>query len=156
LGYARWLLIGSLWFLGCSPLLGNHPFSPMPGSSGKLDKTPNVLIVSGQDLVHCVAEGPARLYFFIHLRWMPAQEVLAWSGDVKPETPAQLFGTQLTVRMLVTGPPPGVWATHVLTIQVGKQLYRRSTILANCPDVSAEPGWTSSDTANGSVELVGG
>jgi hypothetical protein len=128
----------------------------MPKSSGKLDKTPNVMISPGQTYVTCGGTEKTRLVFFIHLRWMPFQEIFVWSGEEKPSEPARMFGKEFTVTLVAPPPPPGSWDYHQLNILVGERTYTVGTILADCQAVSAAPGWNFGDTANGSVELVVG
>lgn len=115
-------------------------FGYRPQTMGKLDKTPEVLILRGQDYITCLPRGAeqVKLTFFVHLRWMPAQEVLVWSGDTKPENPARLFGTELTVNMNAHSKKE-MLSYHQLNLEVAGRTYDMMTLVADC--AFAEHQW---------------
>lgn len=130
-----------------------HPFSTMPGSRGKIDTTPNVLILRGQDYVVCTkGDVTTKWTYFVHLRFMPPQEVLvrAYQGEWK-----KLFGTSLTVNVSGKG-KAGHLSYHQTDIKVGEKVYELTTILMDCSGASAGGSWSSGDTVNGSAEAVAG
>lgn len=137
MGWKKARALGSLaCFLllsSCSSIIGTHPFSKLPKSSGKLNKTPEVLILRGQDYVTCSTGQLQELKFFIYLKWMPAQEVWVWAGPAspRPEKPGRLFGTQLTVNMKAAG-KPGFMVYHQLNIEVGGVVREVTSILVDC------------------------
>jgi len=74
-----------------------HPFSDMPGSSGKLDTTPRVLVLRGQAPEVCrTDEKPFQLVYFVHLNFMKPQAL--WVENLgKGEV--ELFGDAFTIRV---------------------------------------------------------
>jgi len=129
----------------------------MPKSSGKLNKTPEMLILRGQDYVACLPARTQRLdlKFFIFLKWMPAQEVLVWTGSERPAKPQSLFGTELTVNM-ISYSRPGTVTYHTLNLELAGVLRQVTTVIVDCSLASADPKWNSGVTANGFVESAAG
>lgn len=113
---------------GCTYFLGTHPFSKMPKSSGKLDKTPEVLILRGQGPTICSTGTKTKLVFFIHLKWMPAQDVYV-SANGGPET--NLHGTSLTVNVNAAS-PRGMLSYHTLSVRVGSKTDKVTTGVIDC------------------------
>ena len=109
-------------------VIGDHPFSKLPKSSGHIDSTPNVLIVSGQNWVVCRTADTTRLIWFIHLRFMPEQEI--W-GSVNGGAEGMLYGTAVTFATVVPS-PPGMMGRHLLKIRVGNKTYESITIVTAC------------------------
>jgi hypothetical protein len=120
---------------GCSLLFGDHPFSGLPATSGKLDKTPEVLFVRGESEVVCaVPEEKVTLSFFVFFKWMPPPEqVIVWSGTVDGAAPRQyLKGSPEMTFNLIAKVPVGMMAYHMLNLLVDGKLYTETTILVDC------------------------
>lgn len=153
-----WLLGLALLASRCTFVLGDHPFSNGPKSSGKLDKTPEVLLVRGQDYVVCLPERSetAKLVYFLHLKWMPPQEVWTWGGPVDAGVDRQkLFGNALTVNVNARG-KRGFLSYHQINFLVGGQTYSFTTIVMDCNGVSVGRAWSFEDIVSGSVEAAAG
>jgi hypothetical protein len=106
-----------------------HPFSKMPGSSGKLDKTPRVLILRGQAPEVCrTDEKPFQLFYFIHLNFMGPQSL--WVEDVK-RGELELFGEHFTLK--VTTKATAGALTYVETkFRTAQQSYSITTRVMDC------------------------
>ena len=150
---ARLGILTSLLFLsGCTFLVGDHPFSSLPKSSGKLDKTPEVLVLRGQNPQVCRADQkPFTLYYFIHLRWMPFQKI--WVEDEKGGE-VELFGKDFTIKVKVRS-QAGKWIWYETKFRTEEQGYQVTTLVMDCP-APAGSSWSSSDTVSGFAEAAVG
>jgi len=140
---------------GCSQLLGKNPFSSLPKSSGKLDKSPEVLVLRGQSPEICALPGPVKLRYFVHLKWMPAQSLWVENhagGEIKED---ELFGQTFTI--IVSSKATEGMVNYVETkFRTIGQDFSVVTAVVGCPAASVGSKWTSWDTASGSVEIVAG
>lgn len=125
----KFLVCSFLVLSGCSSILGTHPFSTLPKSSGKLDKTPRVNIIRGQAPEVCMVGEKTPLVYFIKLLWMEPQKV--WIGVNGEPRSLSLFGTELTVNVKALG-KPGYATYHELNIEVGEKLYNITTVVLDC------------------------
>lgn len=118
----------------CSTL---HPFSDMPGSSGKLDKTPRVLILRGQSEVVCrLDEKPFQLLYFIHFNFMGPQSL--WVEDTRDggSREIELSGEDLTIKVSTRARAGSL--TYVTTkFRTLQQAYELTTIVADCRGVAS-------------------
>ena len=151
-GVRSGLLISLLFLPGCSWLVGDHPFSATPRTKGKLDKTPEVFIQRGQTPEVCrTDEKNFTLYYFIHLRWMPAQRL--WVADGNGGE-IELFGKDFTIRVGARA-KAGMMAWFKTEFRTEKQSYYVTTLVVDCT-APAGNSWTSSGTTNGFAAPVVG
>jgi hypothetical protein len=75
------------------------------------------------------------LTFFVHLKWMPPQRVVFWSGATK-SNPQELFGTSLTIHMNSSG-KRGHASYHQLNVEVEGKVRELTTVLVDCTFASA-------------------
>lgn len=122
----------ALTLSGCSLVIGNHPFSSLPQSSGQLDRTPDVLIARGESDVVCGKGDSTELHFFVTLRWMPAQQIIAWTGRVDSNSQrAYMYGSTVSLTVNARGVPASA-AYHQVNFLVGGRTYSVTTIVLDC------------------------
>lgn len=138
-----------VWSLALAGLLSAcstlHPFSDMPGSSGKLDKTPRVLILRGQSEVVCrLDEKPFQLFYFIHFNFMGPESL--WVEDIK-KGEVELWGEHFTLKVTTRATAGSL--TYVETkFRTEKQSFSVTTVVADCRGVAngvyVESPWSTS------------
>jgi len=113
----------------CSWVVGDHPFSSLPGPSGKLDKTPEVLILRGQAPEVCRSnEETFWLYYFVVLRNMPVQELFVEDGDSEK----RLYGQHFTIKARARG-HIGKLAYTETKFRLNHKSYDITTVIYMCP-----------------------
>lgn len=154
------LVSAALLLSGCTTLVGDHPFSSAPRSSGKLDKTPEVFIQRGQSPQVCREnEKDFHLYYFIHLRWMPYQKVWVERAD---GSEVELFGKDFTIKVKARA-SAGKWTWYQTKFRTEKQSFSVTTLVMDCirpttewSDASVEASLSTSATASSSAGAAGG
>lgn len=103
-------------------------FSTQPHSSGRIDTKPNILVVSGQSHTICRKSDVTPMVWFVHLRHMPAQQMMA---SVSGQTLESEFGTQGTFSFN-GNTPAGKVVSFTITFLVGSWSYETTTTVGQC------------------------
>ncbi len=118
----------------CSTILGDHPFSDGPKSSGHVDVSPHVVILRGQDYQLCAnpaKEKSRTLYFFVYLNNMGPRKVTVTtvSGSKTVEAEGELT-VKVNAQIV-----EGYLAYHTTRIEVeGDKAYEMTTVIGRCGD----------------------
>jgi hypothetical protein len=96
--------------------------------SGHIDTTPRVEIQRANAPQLCRTGEKTKITYFIHLLFMPAQDVF-FTANEGPEL--NLFGTNLTVSVNAEC-KPGYGCLHSLKARVGQKIYTIDTLVIDC------------------------